>query len=318
VIGRATTKSPVILLANHDNWYRVKRPAGRGGGTGWIRSDFIVVDSSQTAGRPFPLAATITSKTALRSEPSISSAVLSQVGDRTPVTILGREANWYWVSTQTAGTFVAGWVRSEFAAIDLSHGTNSAQPEVASTLSRPGSGTNVQTLAPPARHPSAPEGPAKDQLAINSPTGSLESTPLGEFLAELAASDGSSTARSDSQGGQSVATTSGPIAPLRRGGCTHNIGGTWESRSGRTMLQLNGVFGTGKMRSDHDRYRSSIPFSWETTTDTIRVTYTGPEQFFTRDTGKKMDFERVSRGGTVSCAFTGDKLTVGGVVYHRQ
>ena len=35
-------------------------------------------------------------------------------------------------------------------------------------------------------------------------------------------------------------------------------------------------------------------------------------------TGKKVDFEKDSKGGTVHCAFTGDTLTVGGVAYRRQ
>lgn len=318
VIGKATTRSPVILLANDDNWYQVKRSAGQGSGTGWIRSDFIVVDSPKAAGRPLPLAATIVSKTALRSDPSASSAVLSRVNDRTPVTILGREANWYWISTRTGSTFIAGWVRSDFAAVDVSNGTKAAQPEDLSTSPRPGEGRNTPTLAPPARGPSAPEGPAEDQRAANSPIDPLESTPLGEFLAELAVGDRSTATRNDTKGRYSVATTSAPETPLREGGCTRNIGGTWASRSGRTMLQLNGVYRTGKLSSDHDRYRSTIPFSWETTPDTIRVAYTGPEQFFARETGKKMDFERVSQGGTVKCAFTGNRLTVGGVVYQRQ
>ena len=94
--------------------------------------------------------------------------------------------------------------------------------------------------------------------------------------------------------------------------------GTWESASGRTTLDLDAASETGALKSRQGRYRTVTPFTWSTTADSITVTFTGPTRFYETGTGKKVDFEKASKGGTVHCAFTGDTLTVGGVAYRRQ
>ncbi len=102
------------------------------------------------------------------------------------------------------------------------------------------------------------------------------------------------------------------------GGCGGDIGGTWESASGRTTLDLDAASGSGALESRQGRYRTVTPFTWSATADSITVAYTRPTQFYEIGTGKNVDFEKDSKGGTVHCAFAADTLTVGGVAYRRQ
>ena len=157
------------------------------------------------------------------------------------------------------------------------------------------------------------------QIPATARSRDAETNPLSQFLAELGARDAPRPAATVALPGGGL----GSLAPAGTagtpgGGCGGDIGGAWESASGRTILDLDAAGETGALKSRQGRYRAVTPFTWSATADSITVTYTAPTRFYETGTGKKVDFEKASKGGTVHCAFTGNTLTVGGVAYRRQ
>ncbi len=299
-VGTVDARTPVTVLATRDTWYRVRLDRGGGPAVGWIPFDRVVVDAPVEDGQPKALGAVIVKPVNLRTGPSTSTAVAARLAGRTPVTILGRRENWYRVSAALEGASMSGWVRADFAVVDIA-------------TVRP-----AETAPPTARQ--AGQQPPRRIPATRRSRGA-ESNPLREFLAELDARDAPPAAAgavAAPVGGLGSIAPAGATAGAPAGGCGGDIGGTWESPSGRTTLDLDAASGSGALESRQGRYRAVTPFTWSATADTITVAYTGPTQFYETGTGKKVDFEKDSNGGTFHCAFTGDSLTVGGVAYRRQ
>ncbi len=298
-VATVAANTPVTVLATRNTWYRVKLDRTGGPTEGWIPFDRVAVDSPVGDGPALALGAVIVKAVNLRAGPSISTAVAARLPGRTPVTILGRRENWYRVSAARDGVSMGGWVRADFAVVDVAT-ARAAEPTA------PTAGQVVRK--PPRQIPAA----ARSQGA--------ETNPLSQFLAELGAQDAPRPAASVALpgGGLGSLAPAGETAGTPAGGCGGDIGGTWESASRRTTLDLDAASETGALESRQGRYRAVTPFTWSATADSITVTYTGQTRFYETGTGKKVDFEKDSKGGTVHCAFTGDSLTVGGVAYRRQ
>ncbi len=306
VVGRVDAKTPVTVLGRRNTWYRVKLDRAGGPAVGWIPYDLVVVDSPVGDGKAKALSAVIVKRVNLRTGPSISTAVAARLPGQTPVTILGRRENWYRVSAALEDASMFGWVRADFAVVDVAALQTAAK-------------TPQMALPRTARR--AVQKPPQQTPAMTRSQGA-ESSPLSEFLAELGAREAprptAGAVAAVPGGGLGSVAPAGGAAGAPAGGCGGNIGGTWESASGRTTLDLDAASGSGALKSRQGRYRAVTPFTWSATPDSITVTYTGPTNFYEIGTGKKVDFEKDSKGGTVHCGFTGDTLTVGGVAYRRQ
>ena len=298
-VGTVDANTPVTVLATRNTWYRVRLDRTGGPAEGWIRFDRVAVGSPVGDGPALALSAVIVKAVNLRAGPSTSSAVAARLPGRTAVTILGRRENWYRVSAARDGVTMGGWVRADFAAVDVA--TARAAPPTAPTAG------HVVENAP-------------RQIPATARSPGAETNPLSRFLAELGARDAPRPAANIALpgGGLGSLAPAGGTAGTPAGGCGGDIGGTWESASGRTTLDLDAASETGALKSRQGRYRAVTPFTWSATADSITVTYTGPTRFYETGTGKKVDFEKDSKGGTEHCAFTGNTLTVGGVAYRRQ
>lgn len=297
-VATVDANTPVTVLATRNTWYRVRLDRTGGAAEGWFPFDRLVVDTPTGDGQARALGAVIVKPVNLRMGPSTATAVATRLPGRTPVTILGRRKNWYRVSAARDGVSMGGWVRADFAVVDVA-AARAAEP-----------------AAPAAGH--VVRKPPR-QIPATARSGGAETNPLSQFLAELGARDAPRPAARVAHSGGGL----GSIAPAAAagtpaGGCGGHIGGTWESASGRTTLDLDADSETGALKSRQGRYRAVTPFTWSATTDSITVTYTGPTRFYETGTGKKVDFEKASKSGTVHCAFTGDTLNVGGVAYRRQ
>ena len=298
-VGTVDANTPVTVLATRNTWYRVRLDRTGGPAEGWIRFDRVAVGSPVGDGPAMALSAVIVKAVNLRVGPSISTAVATRLPGRTPVTILGRRENWYRVSAARDGVTMGGWVRADFAAVDVA----------TARAAEPTAPTAGQVVEKPPR-----------QIPATARSRGAETNPLSQFLAELGPRDAPRPAANVALpgGGLGSLAPAGGTAGTPAGGCGGDIGGTWESASGRTALDLDAASETGALKSRQGRYRAVTPFTWSATADSITVTYTGPTRFYETGTGKKVDFEKDSKGGTVHCAFTGDTLTVGGVAYGRQ
>lgn len=298
-VDTVDANTPVTVLATRDTWYRVRLDRTGGPAEGWIPFDRVAVGSPAGDGPALALSAVIVTAVNLRAGPSVSTAVAARLPERTAVTILGRRENWYRVSAARGGVTLGGWVRADFAVVDVA--TARAPGPMA-----PSAGHVVQNV--PRQNPASARSPG------------AETNPLSQFLAELSTRDAPRPAATVALpgGGLGSLAPAGETAGTPAGGCGGDIGGAWESASGRTILDLDAASETGALKSRQGRYRTVTPFTWSATADSITVTYTAPTRFYETGTGKKVDFEKDSKGGTVHCAFTGDTLTVGGVAYRRQ
>ena len=298
-VGTVDANTPVTVLTTRNTWYRVRLDRTGGPAEGWIPFDRVAVGPAAGDGPALALSAVIVKAVNLRAGPSISTAVATRLPGRTPVTILGRRENWYRVSAARDGVTMGGWVRADFAVVDVAT-ARAAEPTA------PTAGQVVQE--PPRRIPATTRAQG------------AETNPLSQFLAELGARDAPRPAANVAipGGGLGSLAPAGETAGTPAGACGGDIAGTWESASGRTTLDLDAASETGALKSRQGRYRAVTPFTWSATADSITVTYTAPTRFYETGTGKKVDFEKDSKGGTVHCAFTGDTLSVGGVAYRRQ
>ncbi len=294
-VDTVDANTPVTVLATRNTWYRVRLDRTGGPAEGWIPFDRVAVGSPVGDGPALALSAVIVTAVNLRAGPSVSTAVAARLPRRTAVTILGRRETWYRVSAAREGVTMGGWVRADFAVVDVAT-ARAAEPTA------PTAGRVVENV--PRQNPASARSPG------------AETNPLSQFLAELGAPRPAATVALPGGGLGSLAPAGTAGTPA--GGCGGDIGGAWESASGRTILDLDAAGETGALKSRQGRYRAVTPFTWSATADSITVTYTAPTRFYETGTGKKVDFEKDSKGGTVHCAFTGDTLTVGGVAYRRQ
>ena len=298
-VGAVDADTPVTVLTTRNTWYRVRLDRTGGPAEGWIPFDRVAVGAPAGDAPALALSAVIVKAVNLRAGPSVSTAVATRLAGRTAVTIVGRRENWYRVSVARDGVTMGGWVRADFAVAD-----------VATARAR-------EPTAPTAGH--VVREPPR-QIPATARAEGAETNPLSQFLAELGARDAPRPAANVGLpgGGLGSLAPAGETAGIPAGGCGGDIAGNWESASGRTTLDLDAASATGALKSRQGRYRAVTPFTWSATADSITVTYTGPTRFYETGTGKKVDFEKASKGGTVHCAFTGDTLSVGGVAYRRQ
>ena len=297
-VDTVDANTPVTVLATRDTWYRVKLDRTEGPAEGWIPFDRVAVGYPVGDAPALALGAVIVKAVNLRAGPSVSTAVASRLPGRAVVTILGRRENWYRVAAARDGVTLGGWVRADFAVVDVGHGARRG------TSGADGRQRGAETAAP---NP----GDGANAGRRNQPTESIPCRVGGPGCAPARRN------RRPSGGGLGSLAPAG-TAGTPGGGCGGDIGGAWESASGRTILDLDAAGETGALKSRQGRYRAVTPFTWSATADSITVTYTAPTRFYETGTGKKVDFEKASKGGTVHCAFTGNTLTVGGVAYRRQ
>jgi len=118
-VGPVDANTPVTVLATRDTWYRVRLDRTGGPAEGWIPFDRVAVGSPAGDGPALALSAVIVTAVNLRAGPSVSTAVAARLPERTAVTILGRRENWYRVSAARGGVTLGGWVRADFAVVDV-------------------------------------------------------------------------------------------------------------------------------------------------------------------------------------------------------
>ncbi|WP_053362542.1 SH3 domain-containing protein [Bacillus sp. FJAT-27251] len=129
ILTQVGTGTAVTVQGKNGSWMKVYIPSKRI--TGWVHGDYISNKATSTASQPSTWTGYVNATTLnVRSAPSTTARILTQIGTGTAVTVQGKDGSW--MKVYIPSKKVTGWVHSDYisnkasasAQVVLLHNTN--------------------------------------------------------------------------------------------------------------------------------------------------------------------------------------------------